>query len=71
MHGRESDAINPVNPGGIGLILTAVGGMFVVSLLDVAGVISNSTPLGLAVNYGLFGACGGMLAYALVRRLSK
>ena len=58
-------------PGGSGLILTAVGGMFVVSLLDVAGIIASSTPLGLVVSYGLFGACGGMLAYALVRRRSK
>jgi len=58
-------------PGGSGLILTGLGGMFVISLLDVAGVISNATPLGLAVNYGLFGACGGMLAYVLVRHLSK
>ena len=59
------------NPGGIGLVLTAVGGMFVVSLLDVAGIITNTTPLGLVISYGLFGACGGMLTYALVRRLSK
>ena len=71
LHADTVDSDMHANPGGIGLILTAVGGMFVVSLLDVAGVISNSTPLGLAVNYGLFGACGGMLAYALIRSLSK
>ena len=59
------------NSPSLGLMLTAVGGMFVVSLLDVAGVISNGTPLALALNYGLFGACGGMLTYALVRQISK
>lgn len=70
-HGYEYDAILQVNPSGIGLILTAVAGMFVVSLLEVAGLVSNATPLSMALNYGLFGACGGMLAYVLIRCWSK
>lgn len=59
----------PATPGGMGPVLPAIGGMFVVSLLDAVGMISAGSALGLAVYYGLFGACGGILSYALVRWL--
>ena len=58
----------PAKPGGMVPVLPAIGGMFVVSLLDAVGIISTGSTLGLAVHYGLFGACGGILAYALARR---
>jgi hypothetical protein len=61
----------PATPGGMGLILPAIAGMFVVSLLDVVGMISIGSALDLAVYYGLFGACGGVLVYALARRLRR
>ena len=59
----------PAKPGGMGPVFPAIGGMFVISLLDAAGMISTGSVLALAVHYGLFGACGGILAYALVRWL--
>ena len=46
-------------------------GMFVISLLDAAGVISTASPLNLAIYYGLFGACGGIITYALIRRMRR
>jgi hypothetical protein len=52
-------------------VLSAIGGMFVISLLDAMGVLPSESLLGLAVFYGLFGACGGLVAYALVKRLRK
>ena len=59
-------------PGGVTpVLLPAVGGMFVISLLDAAGVISTASPLNLAIYYGLFGACGGIITYALIRRLRR
>lgn len=58
----------PAKPGGMVPVLPAVGGMFVISLLDAVGMISTGSTLGFAIHYGLFGACGGILAYALVRR---
>ena len=59
-------------PGGVTpVLLPAVGGMFVISLLDAAGVISTASPLNLAIYYGLFGACGGIIAYALIRRMRR
>lgn len=62
----------PAKRGGVPpLLLPAVGGMFVISLLDVMGVISSASPLALAIYYGLFGACGGILLHALVRRLMR
>ena len=45
--------------------------MFVISLLDAVGMISTGSPLNLAIYYGLFGACGGIVAYALVRRVRR
>lgn len=62
----------PAKTGGVPpMLLPALGGMFVISLIDAAGMISTRSPLGLAVYYGLFGACGGILAYALIRRLGR
>jgi hypothetical protein len=62
----------PANPGGVApVLLPAVGGMFVISVLDAAGMISTGSPLALAIYYGLFGAGGGIAAYALVRRLRR
>jgi len=59
-------------PGGVTpVLLPAVGGMFVISLLDAAGVISTASPLNLAIYYGLFGACGGIITYALIRRMRR
>ena len=59
-------------PGGVTpVLLPAVGGMFVISLLDAAGMISTGSPLGLAIYYGLFGACGGIISYALIRRMRR
>ena len=59
-------------PGGVTpVLLPAVGGMFVISLLDAAGIISTVSPLKLAIYYGLFGACGGIITYALIRRLRR
>lgn len=56
--------------GGVGpVLLPAVGGMFVISLLDAAGIIPTGSPLNLAIYYGLFGAGGGISAYALIRRV--
>lgn len=49
-------------------VLPAIAGMFVVSLLDAGGVVDAESPLELALVYGVFGACGGLLAYALLRR---
>jgi hypothetical protein len=57
-------------PGSVtSVLLPAVGGMFVISLLDAAGIISTASPLNLAIYYGLFGACGGIITYALIRRM--
>lgn len=57
-------------PGGVGpVLLPAVGGMFVISLLDAAGMIPTGSPLNLAIYYGLLGAGGGVSAYALFRRV--
>ena len=62
----------PVKPGGVApVLLPAVGGMFVISLLDAVGMISTGSPLALAVYYGVFGACGGILVYALIQRLRE
>ena len=62
----------PAKPGGVTpVLLPAVGGMFVISLLDAAGMIPSGSPLNLAIYYGLFGACGGVIAYALVRRVRR
>ena len=59
-------------PGGVTpVLLPAVGGMFVISLLDAAGIISTASPLNLAIYYGLFGACGGIITYALIRRMRR
>jgi hypothetical protein len=59
-------------PGGVTpVLLPAVGGMFVISLLDAAGMISTGSPLSLAIYYGLFGACGGIISYALIRRMRR
>lgn len=62
----------PVKPGGVApVLLPAVAGMFVISVLDAVGVISTASPLMLAIYYGLFGACGGIVVYACVRRLMR
>ena len=62
----------PAKHGGvIPLLLPAVGGMFVISLFDALGVISTASPLALAIYYGLFGACGGIVLHALIRRLMR
>ena len=61
----------PAKFGGAGPVLPAIAGMFVISLLDVAGMIPTGTPLGLALCYGLFGAGGGILIYALIRWLRR
>ena len=59
-------------PGGVmPVLLPAVGGMFVISLLDAAGIISTVSPLNLTIYYGLFGACGGIITYALIRRMRR
>ena len=59
-------------PGGVApVLLPAVGGMFVISLLDAGGMISTGSPLRLAIYYGLFGACGGIIGYALIRRMRR
>ena len=57
--------------GGMGPVLPAIGGMFVISLLDAVGMISTGSTLALALYYGVFGACGGILIHALVRRLRR
>ena len=57
----------PAKPGDMGPVLPAIAGMFVISLLDAVGMISTGSTLALAIHYGLFGACGGILTYALVR----
>ena len=61
----------PAKSGGVGPILPAIGGMFVISLLDAAGMIPTESPLGLALYYGVLGACGGFLIYALIRKLRR
>lgn len=62
----------PVKAGGVApVLLPAVAGMFMVSLLDGAGMISAGSPLAQVIYYGLFGACGGIVVYALVRRLRR
>lgn len=61
----------PAKTGDMGVLLPAIGGMFVISLLDAVGMISIGSALGLALYYGLFGACGGILVYALVRCLRR
>ncbi len=59
-------------PGGVTpVLLPAVAGMFVISLLDAGGMISTGSPLSLAIYYGLFGACGGIISYALIRRMRR
>jgi hypothetical protein len=68
----EKMSTMPAKSGGVApVLLPAVGGMFVISVLDAAGMISTASPLALAVYYGLFGAGGGIVAYALVRRLRR
>jgi len=62
----------PVQPGGVApVLLPAVAGMFVISVLDAVGVISAASPLMLAVYYGLLGAGGGVIVYAVARRLMR
>ncbi len=61
----------PAKTAGAGPLLPAIAGMFVISVLDVVGIVSTGSTLGLAINYGLFGACGGMLMYALARWLKR
>ena len=61
----------PAKVGDAGPVLPAIAGMFVISVLDAAGIISIGSMLDLAVSYGGFGACGGMLMYALVRWLRR
>lgn len=61
----------PAKSGGMGPVLPAIAGMFVISLLDAVGVISTGSTLRLAVYYGLFGACGGILIHTLVRWLRR
>lgn len=62
----------PVKAGGVApVLLPAVAGMFMISLLDAAGMISAGSPLAQVIYYGLFGACGGIVVYALVRRLRR
>ena len=59
-------------PGGVTpVLLPAVGGMFVISLFDAGGIISTGSLLNLAIYYGLFGACGGVITYALIRRMKR
>ena len=68
--GAEDMSTMPAKPGGVApVLLPAVAGMFVISLLDAAGMISTRSPLALAVYYGLFGACGGIIIDAFIRRL--
>ncbi len=62
----------PVKPGGVvPVVLPAVAGMFIISLLDAVGMISAGSPLAQVIYYGLFGACGGIAVHALVRRLRR
>jgi hypothetical protein len=62
----------PVKAGGVApLLLPAVAGMFLISLLDAAGMISPGSPLSQAIYYGLFGAGGGIVVHALLRRLKR
>jgi hypothetical protein len=51
--------------------LPAVAGMFMISLLDAAGMIPSGSPLTQAIYYGLFGACGGIAVHAFLRRLRR
>ena len=60
----KSGGVTPV-------LLPAVGGMFVISLFDAGGIISTGSPLNLAIYYGLFGACGGIITHALIRRMKR
>jgi hypothetical protein len=53
------------------VLLPAVAGMFVISLLDAVGMISTGSPVSLAIYYGFFGACGGIALYTLIRRLMR
>ena len=65
-------ATMPAKPGGVvPVLLPAVGGMFVISVLDAAGLIPTASPLIQAIYYGLFGAGGGILACTLARRLKR
>jgi hypothetical protein len=60
----------PGKLGGVApVLLPAVGGMFVISLLDAVGMISAASPYALAIYYGLFGAGDGIIVHALIRRL--
>ncbi len=62
----------PVKPGGVApVLLPAVAGMFIISLLDAAGMISAGSPLTQAIYYGLFGAGGGIVVHALVQWLRR
>ena len=52
-------------------IIPALVGMFVVSLLDAMGLLPTETPGDVALFYGGFGACGGLVGYFVYRRLRK
>ena len=62
----------PIKRGGVApVLLPAVAGMFLISLLDAGGMISPGSPLIQAIYYGLFGACGGIIVHAFIRRLMR
>ncbi len=62
----------PIKAGGVApVLLPAVAGMFLVSLLDAAGMIPSGSPLTQAIYYGLFGACGGIAVHAFLRWLKR
>lgn len=61
----------PADIMGTNPLLPAIGGMFVISLLDTLGVLPGQSPLILALFYGLFGACGGIASFWILRRLTR
>ena len=70
-HGQEAMRTMRADIIGANPLLPAIGGMFVISLLDTLGVLPGQSPLTLALFYGLFGAGGGIASYWIVRRLRR
>ena len=62
----------PIKSGGVApILLPAMAGMFIISVLDAVGIISAGSSLAQAIYYGLFGAGGGIVMHALARRLKR
>lgn len=52
-------------------VVPALCGMFIVSVVDALGLLPTETPWDVALFYGGVGACGGLAAYFLYRRLRR